>query len=343
MLSKDIVSFLKKNHGEKICSMADALKEGEKISTGIFALDFCLAGGFPLGKITQIYGPKDAAKTTMALSITGHMQSKGKSCFYIDTENTFDTGWASTLGVDCSSLLVFQPSHGEQIVDIVDGLLSCDDIHFGVLDSLGAIITLNEVESYGEKQIVSGSSGVITKILRKAVHAQLEQSKKECYPTLLCINQVRQKIGVMYGATEYSPGGEMVNHAPSLNLRVSGKSIIDKQYNTNSPTKHHVNITIKKSKMKTLLTHIEFEIGLKNIGDLKAGKSNDAELMLKYLKSFNMVEKNGTGYIVCDQHFKSQKEVKDKIEQDSTWKDFVQQSLIIKGGEQTFLQSEESS
>lgn len=343
MESKEVIQFLKKNHGEKICSMADGLKEGEKISTGIFALDFCLAGGLPLGKITQIYGPKDSAKTTMALSITGHMQSMGYSCFYIDTENSFDISWATKLGVDCSSLLVFQPSHGEQIVDIVDGLLNCDDIHFGVLDSLGAIITLNEVESFGDKTIVAGSSGVITKILRKTIHAQLQQSKKGFYPTLLCINQIRQKIGVMYGPTEYFSGGEMANHAPSLNLRVSGKSIIDKQYNANAPTKHHVNISIKKSKMKILLNHIEFEIGLDNVGDLRAGKSNDAELMVKYLKSFNMVDKNGGGYSVCGEQFKSQKELKEKLDQDLIWKLAIQESLIIKGGEQIFLQSDDHS
>jgi recombination protein RecA len=331
LVSDDILKFLKKHHGEKIYSMGSELKEGEKVSTGIFPIDFMLGGGIPLGKITHIYGPKDAAKTTLALSITGELQRAGKKCFYVDTENTFDPNWADTLGIDLNNLMVFQPANGEQIVDIVDGLLNCDDIDFGVIDSLGAIITTNEIESYGDKQIVAGSSSIITKILRKAIHAQLEQSKKEYYPTLLCVNQVRQKIGVLYGNPEYAPGGAMVEHAPSLNLRITGKPVIYKEVNPNVAIKHQLNLTVKKSKMKTVLNHIEFEIGLQNVGSIKAGKNDDADLMLKYLKSFNLLGKLGTTIICLGREYTSQKALKEDIVNDNEWKMYVQQQLIETG------------
>lgn len=329
--SKEVLSFLKKNYGEKIYSMAEDLSEGDKLATGIFPLDFCLGGGIPKGKITQIYGPKDSAKSTLSLGIIGHLQKQGLKCFHIDVENTFDKSWAEKLGVDLSTLIVLQPSNGEQIVDICDGLLNCDDIDFGVIDSLGAIITTNEVESYGDKQIVSGNSGVITKILRKSIHAQMEQQKKGLFPTLFCVNQIRQKIGVMYGNPEYFPGGELAQHAPSLILRLSGKPILDKQYNANIPTKHHVNVSVRKSKMKTLLNHIEFEIGLDTIGDLQTGKSNDSELMVKYLKSFNLLNKNGQKYYYGDHSFVSQKELKEQLDSDTTLRTFTQQYLIDYG------------
>jgi recombination protein RecA len=331
LVSDDILKFLKKHHGEKIYSMGSELKEGEKVSTGIFPIDFMLGGGIPLGKITHIYGPKDAAKTTLALSITGELQRAGKKCFYVDTENTFDPNWADTLGIDLNNLMVFQPANGEQIVDIVDGLLNCDDIDFGVIDSLGAIITTNEIESYGDKQIVAGSSSIITKILRKAIHAQLEQSKKEYYPTLLCVNQVRQKIGVLYGNPEYAPGGAMVEHAPSLNLRITGKPVIYKEVNPNVAIKHQLNLTVKKSKMKTVLNHIEFEIGLQNVGSIKAGKNDDADLMLKYLKSFNLLGKLDTTIICLGREYTSQKALKEDIVNDNEWKMYVQQQLIETG------------
>jgi RecA/RadA recombinase len=217
--------------------------------------------------------------------------------------------------------------------------MNCDDIDFGVIDSLGAIITTNEIESYGDKQIVAGSSGIITKILRKAIHAQLEQSKKDYYPTLLCINQVRQKIGVMYGNPEYAPGGAMVEHAPSLNLRISGKPVIYKEVNPNIASKHQVNLTVKKSKMKTVLNHIEFEIGLLNNGSIKAGKNDDADLMLKYLKSFNLLGKLGTTTICLGREYNSQKALKDDIVNDSEWKCYVQQQLI-EAGQTHFVEEE---
>ncbi len=184
----------------------------DHISTGSLGLDMALGiGGVPRGRIVEIYGPESSGKTTVALQIVAEAQKGGGEAAFIDVEHALDPVYAKALGVDIDSLLVSQPDTGEQALEIMEALIRSGAIDVIVLDSVAAMVTRAEIDGEMGSNHVGLQARLMSQALRKLTSVV---SKSQC--VAIFINQVREKIGVMYGNPETTPGGRALKFYSSV-------------------------------------------------------------------------------------------------------------------------------
>ena len=188
----------------------------EVISTGSIGLDTALGiGGLPKGRIVEIYGPESSGKTTVAIHVIAEAQKKGGMCAIIDAEHAFDSAYAKRLGVDVDNLLVSQPDYGEQALEIADRLILSGAIDVLVIDSVAALVPKSELEGEMGDSFVGIQARLMSQALRKLTGAVARSNT-----TLLFTNQLREKIGVMYGSPETTPGGRALKFYASVRLDI---------------------------------------------------------------------------------------------------------------------------
>ena len=194
----------------------------EVISTGSLALDIALTvGGYPRGRVVEVYGAESSGKTTIALHALAEVQKRGGIAAFIDAEHALDINYAKNLGVDVDNLLVSQPDYGEQALDIVDGLIRSNAVDLIVVDSVAALVPRTEIEgAMGELQ-VGLQARLMSQALRK-ISGNVNRSK--CI--VIFINQTRMKIGVVYGNPETTTGGVALKFYSSVRLEVRKGSAI---------------------------------------------------------------------------------------------------------------------
>ncbi len=198
----------------------------EVIPTGILPLDLALgAGGIPKGRIVEVYGPESSGKTTLCLSLISQAQRLGGTAAFVDAEHAVDPGWAKTLGVDVSNLLISQPDTGEQALEIVETLVRSSAVDIIVVDSVAALVPRAEIEGdMGDAQ-VGLQARLMSQALRKLTSA-VSRSKT----IIVFTNQLRQKIGVMFGNPETTTGGLALKFYASLRMDVRKiETLKDKQ------------------------------------------------------------------------------------------------------------------
>lgn len=188
----------------------------EALSTGSLSLDLALGiGGLPKGRIIEIYGPEASGKTTLALHAVASAQKQGGEAAYIDVEHALEPAYAQALGVDINSLLISQPDTGEQALDIAESLVRSGAIDIVVIDSVAALIPRVELEGEVGDTVVGALARLMSQAMRRLAGAI---SKNNC--TVIFINQLRQKIGVMYGNPETTPGGLALKYYSSVRIDV---------------------------------------------------------------------------------------------------------------------------
>ena len=188
----------------------------EALSTGSLSLDLALGiGGVPRGRIIEIYGPEASGKTTLALHVVASAQQKGGEAAYIDVEHALEPAYAKALGVDIDSLLISQPDTGEQALDIAESLVRSGAVDVLVVDSVAALIPRAELEGEVGDTVVGALARLMSQAMRRLAGAI---SKNNC--TVIFINQLRQKIGVMYGSPETTPGGLALKYYASVRIDV---------------------------------------------------------------------------------------------------------------------------
>lgn len=188
----------------------------EAISTGSLSLDLALGiGGFPRGRIIEIYGPESSGKTTLALHCVAEGQKKGGNAAFIDVEHALDPVYASALGVDVDSLLVSQPDTGEQALEITEALVRSGAIDVIVVDSVAALVPRAEIEGEMGDSHVGLQARLMSQALRKLAGAI---SKSNC--VAIFINQLREKVGVIYGSPEVTPGGRALKFYASVRIDI---------------------------------------------------------------------------------------------------------------------------
>jgi recombination protein RecA len=208
---------------EKQFGKGSVMKMGEKgdmaieaISTGALALDIALGiGGLPRGRVTEIYGPESSGKSTLAMHVVAEAQRNGGICAYIDAEHAMDPVYARAIGVDIDELLVSQPDTGEQALEIADMLIRSSAIDVVVIDSVAALTPRAEIEGDMGDSHVGLQARLMSQALRKLT-ANLNRSKTIC----VFINQLREKIGVMFGSPETTPGGRALKFYSSVRLDI---------------------------------------------------------------------------------------------------------------------------
>ncbi|MBY0429960.1 MAG: recombinase RecA, partial [Rhodospirillales bacterium] len=194
----------------------DSVVETEVISTGSLGLDIALGiGGLPRGRIVEIYGPESSGKTTLALQTVAEAQKKGGTCAFIDAEHALDSGYARKLGVNLDELLISQPDAGEQALEIADTLVRSGAIDVLVVDSVAALVPRAELEGEMGDSHVGLHARLMSQALRKLTASV---AKSRCM--VIFINQIRMKIGVMFGNPETTTGGHALKFYASVRLEI---------------------------------------------------------------------------------------------------------------------------
>ncbi|MBT3886317.1 MAG: recombinase RecA, partial [Rhodospirillaceae bacterium] len=190
--------------------------DGDAVSTGSLGLDIALGiGGLPRGRIIEVYGPESSGKTTLALHVVAEAQKAGGTCAFVDAEHALDPGYALKLGVDVEELLISQPDAGEQALEIADTLVRSGAIDVLVIDSVAALVPRAELEGEMGDHHVGLQARLMSQALRKLTSSV---AKSNCM--IIFINQIRMKIGVMFGSPETTSGGNALKFYASVRMDI---------------------------------------------------------------------------------------------------------------------------
>ena len=230
------------------------IKPWDSISTGALTLDSALGiGGFPRGRVVEIFGPESSGKSTLALATVAKAQQMGLTCAYIDAEHALDPVYMKAVGIDLDNLLLAQPDYGEQGFDIADRLLRTGEIGVIVIDSVAALVPKAELDGEMEQAHMGLQARMMAKAMRKLTGLASQHNT-----LLIFINQLRNKIGIMFGNPETTPGGMSLKFYASVRIDVRKKE--DLKDRAGNPVGVKVKAKVIKNKMAPPMKIVEFDI-----------------------------------------------------------------------------------
>ena len=295
------IAQIEKNYGKgAIMRLGDDIPVNvEAISTGSLSLDLALGiGGVPRGRIVEIYGPESCGKTTLALHIVASAQKNGGEAAYIDVEHALEPAYARALGVNIDELLISQPDTGEQALEITEQLVRSGALDVVVIDSVAALLPRSELEG----EMGESSVGVVARLMSQALRKLAGVvSKTGCI--VIFINQLREKIGVMYGNPETTPGGRALKYFASV--RIDMRRIETLKSGTEM-VGNRTRAKIVKNKVAPPFKEAEFDI-LYGQGISKVGELIDLGVKL------GLIDKAGAWFTVGEQRFQGRDNVKEYL------------------------------
>ncbi len=292
---------IEKNYGKgAIMRLGDDIPVNvDSVSTGSLSLDLALGiGGVPRGRIVEIYGPESSGKTTLALHILASAQREGGEVAFIDVEHALEPAYARALGVDIDNLLISQPDTGEQALDITEALVRSGAIDVVVVDSVAALLPRSELEG----EMGDSSVGVVARLMSQALRKLAGTiSKTNCI--VVFINQLREKIGVMYGSPETTPGGRALKYFSSVRIdvrRVETLKVNGEMIGNRTRAK------VIKNKVAPPFKEAEFDI-IYGEGISKIGEIVDLGVKLE------LIDKAGAWFTVGEQRVQGRDSVKEYL------------------------------
>lgn len=261
----------------------------ETLSTGILSVDIALGvGGLPRGRITEIFGPESSGKTTLALQAVSEAQKNGHIAAYIDAENALDPVYAKNLGVNLDDLLISQPGSGEEGLEITNKLIGSGAIDLVIIDSVAALVPKAEIEGEMGDTHVGLQARLMSQALRKMTSAIYQN-----HVVVIFINQLREKVGVMFGSPEITPGGRALKFYASVRLDVRRTQAVKEG---KEQIGNGVKIKVAKNKVaspfKTVETVMSYGYGI---------RKNDDMLALAVNKPYDVIKKSGSWYSYGDE------------------------------------------
>lgn len=292
----------------------------ESIPTGCLSLDMALGiGGIPKGRITEIYGPESSGKTTLTLHVIAECQKKGGTAAFIDAEHALDPQYARNLGVDIDKLIVSQPDNGEQGLDIAEALVRSGAVDLVVVDSVAALVPKTEIEGAMGDATIGLQARLMSQAMRK-----LSGVISKTNSTVIFINQLREKIGIMFGSPETTTGGKALKFYSSVRLDIRKFDVIKQKEETAAGKKedvivgNRVRVKVVKNKVAPPFKVVEFDImygtGISREGDI-LDVAVDRGIVDKAGAWFSYNgEKLGQGRENVKQLFKEKPELMEEIE-----------------------------
>ena len=295
------------------------IKDAEVISTGALSLDIALGiGGLPKGRIIEIFGPESSGKTTLALSAIAQSQKTGGVVAFIDAEHALDINYARKLGVNVEDLLISQPDNGEQALEITETLVRSGAIDVLVVDSVAALTPRAEIEG----EMGDSHMGLQARLMSQALR-KLTASINRSNTLVIFINQIRMKIGVMFGNPETTTGGNALKFYSSIRLDVRRIGAIK---NGEDVVGNRTSVKVVKNKMAAPFTKVEF--------DLMYGEGISAEGdILDLATTANLVEKSGAWYSYKGERLgQGRDQAKEFLKANPAIKDELRKSILAKNG-----------
>jgi len=286
---KLLIKEIEKKYGEgSVMTLDDKQinRNIEVISTGSLLVDEIIGvGGYPKGRIIEIYGPESSGKTTMALLAIASAQKEGGLCAFIDAEHALDINHAERMGVDLSNILISQPDSGEHALQLVDYLCETQKFAIIVVDSVAALVPQAELDGQMQDQTIGAQARLMSKSMRKLV-GSINKTKT----IVIFINQIREKVGVIFGNPEVTPGGRALKFFSSLRLDIRLKERIKE---ANEFVGQKIKIKVVKNKMASPYKEVETIIYYKD-------GINKLEELIELASNKEIIKKNGSWYSYKD-------------------------------------------
>ncbi|PID59700.1 MAG: recombinase RecA [Ignavibacteriae bacterium] len=300
---EDTMYGIEKTYGKgAIMKLGDGvINKIEAISTGSVSLDYALGiGGVPRGRIVEIYGPESSGKTTICLHTIAEAQKKGGIAAFIDAEHALDSSYAQKLGVDINNLLLSQPDYGEQALEIVDTLVRSNALDIIVIDSVAALVPRSEIEGEMGDAQMGVQARLMSQALRKITGAV--NRSKTC---VIFTNQLRSKIGVMFGSPETTTGGNALKFYASLRMDIRRIAAIK---NGQDIVGNRTKVKVVKSKVAPPFKQIEFDI-MYNEGISKTGELIDLGV------EHGVIKKGGAWFTFGEDRFQGREQFRTQLKE----------------------------
>ncbi|NGX57202.1 MAG: Protein RecA [Chlamydiae bacterium] len=314
------VSYIKKQFGDgAIMSLGQAASRGVSvISTGALTLDTALGiGGVPRGRIVEIYGPEASGKSTLALHIVANAQKSGGLAAYVDAEHAVDPGYAAKIGVNIDELLICQPDSGEEALNIVEALTRSNAVDVIVIDSVAALVPKSELEGEIGDSFMGLHARMMSQAMRKLTAALAKSNTCAVF-----INQVREKIGIVYGNPETTTGGRALKFYASVRLEIRRTGAV--KGSDNIDTGNRVKVKVVKNKMAPPFRIAEFDI-MFDEGISRTGSAIDLGVL------YEIIDKKGAWFSYNSERLGQGREaVRELLKKNAELLEEIENKIMIK-------------